>query len=139
MFRQISRPHWKGINGQKCGGAEKAWRQISNQIFLVFCCWKLIENSHSNWNLDRMPLFHIQGHTSFRYKGLNASWSFTSQNIKIYLPYFKMCYLKLAYLIFDITIFDIAIVEIISCRGDYLASKSLLKIKDISNRTKNVF
>ena len=77
---------WK--NGQK--------RQISYQIFFMLCCWKLIEHSHSNWNLERLPLFHIQGHTSFRYKGFNASRSCTSQNIKIYIQYFKRLIFELS-------------------------------------------
>ena len=77
---------WK--NGQK--------RQISYQIFFMLCCWKLIEHSHSNWNLERLPLFHIQGHTSFRYKGFNASRSCTSQNIKIYIHYFKRLIFELS-------------------------------------------
>ena len=55
-------------------GCYPSWHLIHIHNKLIF---------GSNWTWDQMPLFHIQGYTSFRYKGSNSNWSFTSLNIEM--------------------------------------------------------
>ena len=107
---------------------QKGWRQISYQIFLMVCCWQLIENSQSNWNLDSLPLFHIQGHTSFRYKGCNANWSFTSQNgqMKILEIYWTCLYLFSTACLIDWDKKLCCWKKRTCCRGEDLGSTSIL-------------